>query len=60
MGVSWRTADQHILPYTGSADGVAMWVDVNFGRNRGRAEKTYNAVVKAASGISYYCSKLYF
>ncbi|MBI4175922.1 MAG: hypothetical protein HY518_01855 [Candidatus Aenigmarchaeota archaeon] len=57
--VSWETAKQHVLAYTGSADGLETWVDIDLGRNSWRASRMYAAIAEAADrSRAYACSGL--
>ena len=56
--VRWKTDKYHVLPYTSSADGFETWIDVDLGRNRQKAEASYESIVAAARGKVYTISGL--
>ena len=58
ISVGWQTTDQHVLPYTGSADGLETWVDITLGRKKWRAERLHESIATAAEGLAYRCSRL--
>lgn len=56
--LSWQTTGQHVLPYTGSADGLETWIDIQMGRNHPTAIQLYSAVAMAVASKAYNISQL--
>ncbi len=60
LRMSWQSADQHILPYSGSADGLETWVDIDLGRNSWQARQLYDSISNAVRGKALLLPMLIF
>lgn len=58
MELAWQLSPQHILPYTGSGDGLETWVDIDLGKNWFMAWGVYETVIKSTKGLAYNVSRL--